>query len=593
MKNNFDISKGTGKQFQLFGEDVYSLTPDMYGNFTKEGRVIAKRVRLPLQQDSVYKTSFFNEELKNAIEPLNEDTKIILYDEDGKEINQFLNLPSFKREYSSIVFEVEPEKPVAEISIVIYTGPKKENVFLNDGSVTMEDGYVPIKPTDVVTKGYADDLLEDFTSLNYPLKSFEIYQNEKELPMGYSYATNEKLEVIYVRYLKGKKAPECKLRVNPFAIPNNFSNKIDISIKVGNVSLFKENIKTILDGESKKWKCVNMENIYTAEVSTLFWKNTYELTFDPMDLEIVLDEKNPKINVSVFLSEKGESFFSEEKEYGLDFYVDSAEGDPEIIYKEEDLQKERTKYLSGNTYFQPDYEKEYELPLAINLKNNFLNYYRPENFCGIRIKSKNEEIKDFVKWGSESHKPIDKEFTFYFDKILKYDLNIQSFIMDAYNLSGELLFSKEVKLDVETDESLELYRVKTCSSEFKFPATGYGDPWVSEEKVKEWDPIMKKGHYVSENENSAICFKITPVDCFSHAKINIKHDGIMFVKVEGKTGWLNSTKILEPFSTPSVDDDPCFVNENHFSFGKVIYNTPIFIRILGATDIEFISVTLE
>ena len=162
MKNNFDISKGTGKQFQLFGEDVYSLTPDMYGNFTKDGRVIAKRVRLPLQRDSVYKTSFFNEELKNAIEPLTEDTKIILYDEDGKEINQFLNLPSFKREYSSIVFEVEPEKPVAEISIVIYTGPKKENVFLNDGSVTMEDGYVPIKPTDVVTKGYADDLLEDF-----------------------------------------------------------------------------------------------------------------------------------------------------------------------------------------------------------------------------------------------------------------------------------------------------------------------------------------------------------------------------------------------------------------------------------------------
>ena len=91
MKNNFDISKGTGKQFQLFGEDVYSLTPDMYGNFTKDGRVIAKRVRLPLQRDSVYKTSFFNEELKNAIEPLTEDTKIILYDEDGKEINQFLN----------------------------------------------------------------------------------------------------------------------------------------------------------------------------------------------------------------------------------------------------------------------------------------------------------------------------------------------------------------------------------------------------------------------------------------------------------------------------------------------------------------------
>jgi hypothetical protein len=81
-------------------------------------------------------------------------------------------------------------------------------------------------------------------------------------------------------------------------------------------------------------------------------------------------------------------------------------------------------------------------------------------------------------------------------------------------------------------------------------------------------------------------------ECYSHCLIDIEHDGEMYLKVEGKTGWLSCNQ-LELFKNPVKNGEGCFVNNNFYSFGKVIYKTPLFIRILKASFIKFNSVTLK
>ena len=585
MQGSFNPNSGVGSQFQLFAEDVYSIEPNILGEFRKDGKtLLAKREKLELARDSVYKTMFVNPEIRNSIKPLNENTKIILYDKDENEINSLTNLPELKPEYSAIIFQVEPVVKPAYISIVIYKGPTKEKVFLNDGSTTMDDEYIPIKPTDVVTKGYADDLIEDFTSSIYPIKTFEIYQNEKPLPVGYSYTDNKKLEVIYIRDIYGNSTKDCKLKVAPFAIPNNFSDEVFISVYFNGYFSHKEKIRDILNGASSEWKCTDSENIYTGKVDTLFWKNTFELTFNPDEYFYYFNQEDPVAKIRVVIAESGMSSMSDEKEYGLDYYIEKAEKEIEVTYREMDLEKERTKYLSGNSYFQPDWEKKYELPFDFSVVCSFLNFFRPENFCNIQIKLKDDSLYDFDSFGSSLHTPKGK---LNLNRVLVYDLNIKSFILNFYNLSQEFMFSEEVPLNVETDISEELYRVKTTDAEDQFPEAGYGGWWNPEAKVKDYDPILHNGVYESDSEKSAICFKFPCLDCYSHAMIDIEHDGEMYIKVEGRTNWLSAEEQLKLFGNPIKNGDGCLVNNNYYSFGKVIYKEPVFVRVLKASKVKF------
>jgi hypothetical protein len=588
--NNYDVLKGQGQKFQLFAEDVYSLIPQPDGSFYYGEKLLAKREKLPLTRDGNFKTMFVNEELRNAIKPLNEYTQFILFDEKDNIINNIQNLPSLNTEYSAIVFQVEPLIKPAFVSIVIYKGPAKESVLLKDGSVTMDSEYIPIKPTDVVTKAYADNLVEDLTSSIYPIKTFEVYQGGKDLIEGYSYTDNRKAKVIYLSDFYGKKIPNITVKVEPFAIPNNYSDDVLISLKVKDLFYFREKVADILKGKGKHWKCIDMENIYNTKVSELFWKNTLELTFEPEEISSQFDSSNPFFTLSVYISESGQSMCTEEKEYGLDNYISSSENTLQVIYKEADLEKNRKKFLSGNSYFIPDWEKKYELPFNINLKNNFLQYFRPETFCKVQMKLKDESVLDVEDLGYTFHLPLENEFTF--DRILTYDLNIKSILVSIYNLSKEFLFSSEIPLNVETDESEELYRVKTVNSENLYPETGFGGEWHSEKPIEEWDPVLKNGVYRSAFENSAICFKIPNSECYSHCLIDIEHDGEMYLRVEGKTGWLSCNQ-LELFKNPVKNGEGCFVNNNFYSFGKVIYKTPLFIRILKASFIKFNSVILK
>ena len=253
--NNYDVLKGQGQKFQLFAEDVYSLIPQPDGSFYYGKKLLAKREKLPLTRDGNFKTMFVNEELRNAIKPLNEYTQFILFDEKENIINNIQNLPSLNTEYSAIVFQVEPLIKPAFVSIVIYKGPTKESVLLKDGSVTMDSEYIPIKPTDVVTKAYADDLIEDLTSSIYPIKTFEVYQGGKDLIEGYSYTDNRKAKVIYLSDFYGKKIPNITVKVEPFAIPNNYSDDVLISLKVKDLFYFREKVADILKGKGKQiWK---------------------------------------------------------------------------------------------------------------------------------------------------------------------------------------------------------------------------------------------------------------------------------------------------------------------------------------------------
>lgn len=104
--------------------------------------------------------------------------------------------------------------------------------------------------------------------------------------------------------------------------------------------------------------------------------------------------------------------------------------------------------------------------------------------------------------------------------------------------------------------------------------------------VQEWDMILKKGVYTSENENSALCFKI-PSDGkhYSHIRIDVEHNGEMYIRSEGNTGWLNCQEYTEPFDKPDMNGEGCKLGEgNLYTFGKSVYNTPVYVRILNATE---------
>ena len=199
--NHYNLYTGIGEKLKLYKEKVYRLRPNVQNEFVDEKyNCIAKRLTVPLEQDAVYKTQFFNEMLACALQPLNNDTQFILYNVDGKIENPYKYLPTLSEDYASIICQIEPEKPFTEISIVIYCGPDINKILLSDGSVTMDADYVPTKDTDVITKEYADRLIENFTAFSYPLKHFTIKQGNVGPIGAYCFLDNSFYDkVLFIR----------------------------------------------------------------------------------------------------------------------------------------------------------------------------------------------------------------------------------------------------------------------------------------------------------------------------------------------------------------------------------------------------------
>lgn len=596
--NQYDILKGIGKKLKLYEEKVYKLSPNIADDFVDEKfERVAKRVTLPLTQDKTYKTQFFNEMLAFAVQPLNKDTEIILYNKNGAVANPYPYFPKLVEEYASIVCQVEPDEPFTEVSVVIYCGPEIGDILLSDGSVTMDSEYKPTKKTDIATKDYIDKLFENFTALAYPLRTFSIEQQNGFAPITANcYLDNSPYkDVLFIRNATTKaRMPDCFLTVDPFALSSTFTENTQIAICVEGLTTHAAKLADIIKGENSYWSLMSSENIYTVTgaVDKIYWRNSYRLRFNLESFASHCSAEKPYLDISLRVwDENGSSKYSDTYTFGIDEYVDSAIADGSISFIEENLSKYKTKWISGERYFDDDYDAVYSLPITVNVQNNFLNYFRSQNF-NLKLFVVNEEGEVAYEYDLPiaSHQPLKNSFTFE----QKIDFSIKNNIIrvQAFNVKDEFLFEFDEVLDTASDYSDESNRVTTPSASEEYPTINYGEPWDSSAAIKPWDMKLQKGIYTSNKNDSAVCFVVKPNDCYSHINIDIEHDGRMFVLSEGNTNWLSCAKQSDAFVAPTKNNEGCKVNETYYTFGKVTYTSKVFIRILEATRVKFNSAAL-
>lgn len=586
MLNKLNQLSGTGEQLKTYEELVYGIEPDVLGTFADDtGRVVAKRYTLDLVQDPVYKTQFTNPKLRAAIAPLNKNTKITYFDEDGV-VNTLTCRPQLRKEYSAIVCEVEPLKPLLRLSVVIYEGPGVEQLLLSDGSVSMQPGYIPIKKLDIVTKGYADDLLEDFTAAQHPLKSLSIKQNGELLNRIY-YQDNTEYPIVLFRQINTRAPVEdCVITVDAFAIENNYALDTKIGLVVDGSTNNVVEVRDIIEGKTDNWKLLKTENIYGSELNKLYWKNTYELTVNLKFIETWFKSTKPFIDIQIKVYDSENVKISAPITVGVDEYISSKVVKPEvqIAFSDEILQGYKTKKISGVSYFEPDFDRKYNLPVHITAQNNFLQYFRCKVNAKLLLLDKDKQVLNSYDLFVNTHTPTSG--TFEYDQDIEFDINTKYLRYQAFNVLGELMFEVDEYLDTEYDTSDESNRVTTPAADQITPNKDYGSAWDSSAELAEHDMKLRNGEYTGDPSNDAVCFVVEPVDCYSHINIDIEHDGQMYILSEGNTGWLNCQKQPTPFVNPKKHEDGCFMNENYFTFGRVVYKSRVFIRIINASFVR-------
>ena len=584
---------GTGKEVLLFEKELFSSRVEKRGDeFYFLGRKIAERKNLFLIQDPTYRTQFHNELLSKVVDQLGEDFVWKLTDVFGNPINTFTNLPSLKREYSSLVYETEPVNIPVYLSAVVYEGPVGEDVLLKDGSVQMDDEYFPSLDQDIVTKKYIDSYLTKWAAEREKIKNFEITLNGKELPRGYCYLNNVELPVIYIKKYPLGDIAHCKLSVEPFAISNDWVNP-KIAIYINSNPYFVANIKDIVDDVDDDWKLESSENIYTEIVDNIYWKNKYVLDLNTTSggLSYYLRDNSPYVRISVKVWEEGGSEkSSEEKTFGVDYYIDEAECHQDVSWIEEQVQQYRTHWVSGVPYFENG-NIEYPLNIRTSIFNNFLQYYRPKVVAKLFAVYGEEEVllKDI---SLSYHNLIEDRNTYVQNSDIKYKIGINALRLYTYNLSGEVLNVKEVPFNSLTDTSDETIRVTTPDGTISNPVEDYGAPWDSTKILEPYDMFSRNGEYTSEDPNSALCLRIVPEGCYSHCVLDLETDGEIYLKSEGNTEWLDCQKHKHSVLTPLTHEDGCLVNNGFYSFGKVIYDSPVFIRVIKATKAKFNKIEL-
>lgn len=596
MSNKYDKYSGVPVPLKLYADVVYLTEPDVHGKFAdKYGHVVASRQVLELTQDPVYKTQFRNDLLSQAFPPLTEKTEIIYYNEDG-EVPPLLCRPSLKPEYASIVCEIEPEKPLTKVSVVIYSGPTADDVLLKDGSVTMDKDYVPERDTDLVTKHYADDLVEDFTAAQHPLRDISIKQGNELMTRTY-YKDNAEYPVVLFRtYSSRNPVEDVTLTVSGFAIENNFTTNTCIAVVVNGVTNNVVKVVDILNAKTSNWRCTKSENIYGSVVDRLYWKNTYELTFNLKYIEAWFSADSPFIDIHVKLWDNIETRVSSTITVGIDEYISSktASNDISIKYLEAVLDNYKTQYVSGERYFSPDPERIYTLPVTVEAQNTYLQYFRSDITGQLNLLNEGKQIVTSYELSSSSHLPTSgiQKYT----QDIEFTVAIKYIQFLAFNIKNEPILESTIPLNTDTDNSDESNRVTTPSGSEITPARDYGKPWDSSKELNDYDMKLRNSVYYENSSNvpNAVCFVVEPKDCYSHINIDIEHDGKMYILSEGNTGWLDCQVRANPvFKKPVENEDGCLVNDNYFTFGKVMYDSRVFIRIIGAKQVKIRNIVFD
>lgn len=594
---------GTGIELRLFEKDFFNTHIKKKGDeyFFNE-RKIAERKTLSLTQDEVYKTQFYNEQLSRALPQTTQETLWVFKNKLGNVIQNISNLPSLKNEIASFVFEVEPKDVPTQVSVIIYEGPTVHDILLTDGSVKMDPNYYPEENQDVITKIYLESYLNNWAAERDGISTFKIKKATGEpLDKGFRFTDNVYLPVIYVQKYYAGKGEDLSLKIEPFSIPPTWVNP-KISVMFNNMSYYGTPIERILKGQDDLWTLDSSKNIYTEEVSELYWRNGYTLHFNPsLHTELISFDKTSSKDITVDVKiriwdDTRKVKYSEDQTYGIDYWVWKVESKNTLQYVTEDLQKDKTVWVSGISYY-PNTDKDFNINVQAALKNNFLTYYRPDivaRLYGIYAQQKDPLL--LHEFSLETHTPLWNKETYNFSINLNYKIGLTKLKLVTYNLKGVALNETYIDFDTDTDCSDESNRVSTPDGTEQYPVEKYGAPWDSTAPLRDWDMFLRNGVYTypgEDVEKSAVCFKINPEDCYSHLITNIEHDGDMYIKVQGNTGWLDCKRHKDAILNPVWSGDGCLVNDEFYSFGKVVYKEPVFIRIIHAKKVIFKSAELN
>lgn len=599
MQNGkFDKNSGTGSVIKLYEDKVFQATVSIYDEFLLDGKVVAKRELLPLTADPVYKTQYRNDRLRYAVDPITKNTRLEFFDAEKNKLNALDFLPELKQDYASIVCQRESKKEIAYVSVVIYYQQTANDLFLKDGSTTMDPEYTPTRPTDLVTKSYADDLIEDFTASRFPLKDISITQNDLPPYRGICHLDNAEYDVIFYRnYITQTNYATCKVQVEPFVIANNYDiESAAIALLVNGSKSHVAYLKDVMEGNSPFWRMLSSEDVYLGNVNKFFWKNSYEVEFSFANTSYVLDPKDPFVEIAIQVYDKYNTKTSKALRLGVDDYIGPLkDAKLEINYVQEFFNKYKTHFTSGVAYFPQDFVKEYKLPLNLHAENKWLYCFRP--LVDAQVLVSDSTTKDMVykySLSTKSHSPV--AGTFDYTPEITFTANAKLIKFEVFNLKGEVVAESSFELPVDWDYTDESHRVLCTEAGDVFPDKDYGTKWDPKKTLSYFEPKGYHGEFISDDpETSAICFLYTPKqgECYSHAILDIEHDGKMYMKAEGETGWLNCNELANPHAIPKYNDDPCALNEHYYTFGRVTYKRSVFIRIINATRVKVNSVVIE
>lgn len=551
----------------LFGDEVIGTSG-----------VVGKRKTVTLTQDAVFKNQFYNEELNLVVRPRNELSEVKLYDENG-DLLPFVNY-TVSPEYCSIIFEGEPKVKPVKVEACFYIGKTENSLMLNDGSTQMVDDYTPIKDKDVVTKDYVEKLVGNKASM-FPIE-FEVTQDDKALKELIYYADNRKYPVI-IAYSGSK----VKVVTNDFVIDNTMDQPY-ISLKFGDIELFKENLNVVCAGTSKYWKLLRSRNIEQDEnIRKIFYKNAYELEFDAgvlIPYQEIIKQDVLTLQVSTYNSKLVSSM-----PFGVDKFVDLDNITIEPVVRDIDLEALRTHWVSGINYTEPDMEPT-EVPIKITVKAPY-HFFRPEKVGIVSTYCIEEDISSEPKELILNSHVVDEDIVFETTcKVWPTINQVDTLIYNTYYIGK----CRPIFIDLSSSSDNEDERMFGPDPYTLSPRVDQLRPWNSKEAIHDYDMIKKDGVYTHPN-GGMLYVKVEGKD-FSHLELDAEYDGEVFVKVAGETGWLATTSYVSPFVIPKIDFEQCKLKEEDstriFTFGKVVYSGTVFLRFMDCNIVKINSMKL-
>lgn len=582
MKSNPQTFKAV--PLYLYEDKVYDGYINELGQVFYNGRIIARRLEVELTQDSVYKTQFYSEKLSHAILPKTLNSEIYLYDINGDRLSGRYNMFELDREHSSILFNTEPITLPVKASAIIYEAEEGNDVLLTNGENTMAGDYIPTKDKHVVTKDFLDSKIDALKAGMNTLENFNITQGGKDLIRASCYVDNQKQDVILI----SASSKDVTIDVSPFICDRQFiKEETKISVKVGPIEIYAERLVDVIAGSSQFWKLTSTKNIFDEGINPMYWLNGYQVTFPSYmylySLQNVIND-NPVVEVVITVTD-GNKTLAAKKLVGLDEEIKNYDGEVTIDWVEADLLNFKNVYVSGVPYL-PATGEDFALPVSFRFTNRNLRYFRPNIVAVIGTVVDGEDV---VQKELEllSHEPYTIENTYGTNMNIKINDRTSHIFMELYNIAGTLISRTLKEIDCLSTKDEEKYRVNTPHSNMVATIEQMTD-WDPKALPNQWDMILRNGIYTSDDDHSALAFKIpTFGGHYSHINIDAEFDGKMQIMSSGNTAWLDCANLAQPFKIPSELNDPCKLGEgNTYTFGQVVYSTPVYVRFTKCTRVK-------